>query len=178
LLKRNLKFFKKLNLNRYGISNTSGVAKLYLNDTNCGAHSLRKPPKEFSFRESEITLVSGNTEQRKWLKNASCHEFIYKSDTEGHDLKIAESIGFEFWRKSKLVIFEISPGDSENVDQRFLRELFDGFIHKLFLTIEYKRTIGSNTTTIAVNRISKKTDEIIEFLESNKKEFVDLIMWN
>lgn len=122
LLKKNLNFFKKSFFFNVALGNKKiKKTKLYLDQFNKGNYSLSVKDIKSDF--CSIKIINADTIIKKIIKVNKINNIIYKSDTQGKDVEIFLSLGFDILKKIKIICIEISNFNFNKVD--FLSKILD-----------------------------------------------------
>ena len=108
----NLKSFSNVVFNNAGLDTTNGRRDLYLDLQSSGNFSLYEeafrryfPKEKLIENTTDIKVLNIFAESKKWAEN-DC-EFLYKSDTQGHDELLFSSINQVFLEKIRAGYIEV-----------------------------------------------------------------------
>ena len=149
LLKKNVGFFKESFFFNFALGNTKkDKTKLYLDPLNKGNYSLSKQniKKEYCY----IKIISANTIIKKIIRNNRVNNIIYKSDTQGKDIKIFLSLDADILKKIKIICIEISNFNFDKID----------FLSKI---LEFKIIYDESGVKLNKNLLINKLEEKNEF---------------
>jgi FkbM family methyltransferase len=161
LLQKNLENIKNVEINMFGLSSVSGNLKFYLDPANNGNYSLNKNAMSEIHEQINVDIKDALEESRKWI-NSSDDDFIYKSDTQGHDETIVSAIDPSFWPRVKCGVLELWRIGGKDYDMDSFVRMLDSFPCKMF-----EKNPGKNVTS----------SEILQFLNSSDGISEDLLFW-
>lgn len=131
LLQTNLAPFAGVNTHRAGLSNADGEADIFRSSRNAGDISLT-PDAELRARKDlhaqRIQLLDARREGDRILAalGTSDTRLVWKSDTQGHDLKIAAALPLAFWQRVDVALIEVTSVNADSAElaafQRILAE--------------------------------------------------------
>lgn len=161
LLLKNLANINDVEANMFGLGAETSNFEFYLDPKNNGNYSLNKNAMSEAHAMITVDVKNAGEESRKWMNSCET-DFIYKSDTQGHDETIVSAIDPLFWSRVKCGVLELwrIEGKEYNVDA-FVRML-DSFPCKMF-----EKAPGKNVSSI----------EVMQFLNSNDGQSEDLLFW-
>ena len=163
LLVSNLKAVQNCIFHNCAIGVTDGIFELLVDKDNAGNYSLSDKAVLEDRRaiNIEVEVRNAHDEFRKIMEE-NRQPFIYKSDTQGFDQKIACAIPDEFWMRVKLGVFECWRLPSNEYDEDKFASVLDKFE---FLAFE------KNFGTMV------KASRVIDYLRADDRQFDDLYVW-
>jgi FkbM family methyltransferase len=161
LLLKNLANINGVETNMFGLGAETSNLEFYLDPYNNGNYSLNKNAMSEAHSMITVNVKNAGEESRKWM-NSFESNFIYKSDTQGHDETIVSAIDPQFWPRVKCGVLELwrIGGKEYNVDA-FVR-MPDSFPCKMF-----EKVPGKNVSSL----------EVLRFLNSDDGQSEDLLFW-
>jgi FkbM family methyltransferase len=159
-LKKNFQNISKVSFHNNALGDKNEQTKFYTDTDNAGQFSLIKDRMKAQYAEIKVDVLSANLESKSWLLEDN--PIIYKSDTEGMDIRIATNLEDDFWDKVAFGFIEITKKDYVNFDEYKFINILKKFNKKVF------------TTNLIKNL---KSIEIINYLKSENREEVDLYLW-
>jgi FkbM family methyltransferase len=161
LLLKNLANINDVEANMFGLGAENSNLEFYLDPHNNGNYSLNKNAMTETHGVIKVDIKNAGEESRKWM-NSCVSDFIYKSDTQGHDETIVSAIDPLFWPRVKCGVLELwrIGGKEYNVDA-FVRML-DSFPFKMF-----EKVPGKNVSSV----------DVLHFLNSDDGQSEDLLFW-
>lgn len=108
-----------------GLSNINGAAPLYVdlgNSGDCSLHALPDGINRSGIDEQMIELISTEDAFNMIMQSKQdADRIVWKSDTQGHDLKIISSMPSSFWNQVDVAMIEVRSSTSDNAEiERFL----------------------------------------------------------
>lgn len=162
ILKKNFSNLSKIQFNNFGLSEQNIETTFRLEKSNSGNYSLYESAMDGQeFEEIQVILKESDKEISKILENTE-DNFVYKSDTQGHDQIIASNIKDEFWSRVKLAIFELWRLPDNEFDEERFEKILSQFHNRRF-----EQALNENLTP----------SQIIDYLKGEDKKFTDLFCW-
>lgn len=112
LLQTNLAPFAKVTLHAAALSDTDGEAELFRGARNAGDISLLPGAKLRAAKDLHartVPLLSSARMATQILQSLDSEQtrLVWKSDTQGHDLKIVAAFPLEFWSRVDVALIEV-----------------------------------------------------------------------
>ena len=161
LLVRNLAALKGVECRNCGISSVAGEMEFFLDPDNHGNFSLNENAMPAGYSKTYVDMVDGRAIQEELLRDNDS-DFIYKSDTQGHDQVIATTFDLEFWKRVRVAILELWRIPGLAYDKSKFISIVSSFPNRRF-----EKNLEVNVTA----------SEILQYLDSADGEFDDLLLW-
>lgn len=161
LLTQNLRGRAQVRTNHYGLGPSAGQLDFYMDPINQGNYSLNKAAMPANFQTIQVAIRSATEESQRWMREWD-GEFIYKSDTQGHDELILTSIDPAFWDRVRCGVMELWQLKDKTVDAARLAAVLDRFPNKVMEKDPTRRV---------------STQEVIDFVSKDEGGSDDLFFW-
>jgi FkbM family methyltransferase len=161
LLLKNLANIKSAEMNMFGLGACNASLEFYLDPSNNGNYSLNKHAMTEAHGQINVDIKNACEESQKWM-SLSGDDFIYKSDTQGHDETIVSAIDPSFWPRVKCGVLELWRIGGKDYDQDSFVRMLDSFPCKMF-----EKAPGKNVSSL----------EVLQFLNSSDGLSEDLLFW-
>ncbi len=130
LLTQNLRGRAQVQALHHGLGPQDGLLDFHLDPINQGNYSLNKAAMPARHETIQVAIRAAAAESQRWLREWD-GEFIYKSDTQGHDEAIATAIEPAFWNRVRCGVMELWQLPGKSVDTQRLAAVLDRFPNKV-----------------------------------------------
>lgn len=163
LLRLNLSAIDGVECMNSAIGETAGTMALHIDSKNAGnysltSHAIRADQSDASI---EVDVLAAADEFSRIVREYE-GPFIYKSDVQGYDAKIASLIPVEFWRRTRMASFELWRLPGNDYDEDAFARILDQFDHVMFES-SFGREASSR--------------EVIAYLRGSDMKDDDLYAW-
>jgi len=162
LLRQNLSAWSNLQLNNFALADTNGHSDFFIDARNSGNYSLSHEAMEGGKYHKISIPVNKAGEEITEIMKITESPFIYKSDTQGFDQKIACDFPLEFWNKVHCGIFELWRLPNNEYDEDTFCRVLESFEF-----LRFGNSFDRNVTP----------PEIISYLKGSDGTFDDLYVW-
>lgn len=163
MLQHNLSCIPNVTAYNSAIAESAGTMTLHVDRMNAGNYSLATQaiPAGHAAESVDVSVLGTASEFARILDEID-GPFIYKSDAQGYDQKIAALIPDEFWKATRMASFELWRLPENDYDQdAFARAL--SWFNNLTLGSQFGRTVSPS--------------EVIAYLQGEDMKSDDLFAW-
>lgn len=162
LLVKNLGFLDTVDLRNYGLAAECREQTLYLDAQNSGNYSFLEEAMEGAICDSMTVHTKATETVFNDIINTNKNKFVYKSDTQGLDQKIACDIPILFWDRVVCATMELWRLPNNKYDEEKFESVLEKFDNAAFGK-KFTRPVSSG--------------EVIDYLRMDDRSYDDLYLW-